>query len=140
MRISRGWTTVASAIAGFVMAIRMTSKSGVSTIERPVVSCRRGNASGCCGAAGACGGIGRLNTAQAIARTNRKATRGRTLIAAMSVDYLLGTLCGPNRLDPVYGWRRRNNGNNLWTYGDGTVRALFDDGLPTRTAHEDRHP
>src|SRR5438552_13925361 len=35
---SRGWTTVASATAGFVTAIRLMSKSVVNTVERPAVS------------------------------------------------------------------------------------------------------
>ena len=37
IRISRGWTTVASAIAGLVIAMRVTSKSVVRTVERPAV-------------------------------------------------------------------------------------------------------
>ena len=36
-RISRGWTTTASAIAGFVMAMRVMSKSVDITVERPAV-------------------------------------------------------------------------------------------------------
>ena len=43
IRISRGATTTASAIAGFVMAMRVTSKSVPTTVERPAVSCTRGN-------------------------------------------------------------------------------------------------
>ena len=35
MRISRGWTTTASAIAGFVIAMRVTSNSVVRIVERP---------------------------------------------------------------------------------------------------------
>ena len=38
IRTSRGWTTVASAIAGLVIAIRVMSKSVGKTVERPAVS------------------------------------------------------------------------------------------------------
>ncbi len=37
MRISRGWTTTASAILGSVMAMRVTSKSVDCTVDRPAV-------------------------------------------------------------------------------------------------------
>ena len=57
MRISRGATTVASATAGLVRAIRLTLKSVVSTVERPAVTMIRGIA-GCDGAAGGCGAAG----------------------------------------------------------------------------------
>ena len=52
IRISRGWTTVASAIAGFVIAIRVMLKSVASTVERPAVSDTFGNSLG--RAAGGC--------------------------------------------------------------------------------------
>ena len=42
MRISRGCTTTASATAGLVTAMRVTSKSVVRTVERPAVSDTRG--------------------------------------------------------------------------------------------------
>ena len=53
IRISRGCTTTASAIAGLVTAMRVTSKSVVSTVERPAVSATRGSRR--CGGACACG-------------------------------------------------------------------------------------
>ena len=49
---SRGWTTSASAIAGLVTAIRVMSKSVVSTVERPVVRSTRESTPG---GSGACG-------------------------------------------------------------------------------------
>ena len=57
MRISRGATTVASATAGLVRAIRLTLKSVVSTVERPAVTMIRG-IPGCDCAAGGCGAAG----------------------------------------------------------------------------------
>ena len=45
IRISRGCTTTASATSGLVMAMRVTSKSVVTTVERPAVSCTCGNES-----------------------------------------------------------------------------------------------
>ena len=38
---SRGWTTIASATAGFVTAMRVTSNGVVSTVERPAVRTTR---------------------------------------------------------------------------------------------------
>ena len=52
IRISRGATTVASATAGLVKAIRVTSKSVVSTVERPAVTMIRAIAGCDCAAGG----------------------------------------------------------------------------------------
>ena len=52
---SRGWTTSASAMAGLVTAIRVMSKSVVSTVDRPVVRSTRESTPGGSGACGACG-------------------------------------------------------------------------------------
>ena len=38
MRISRGRTTIASATAGLVTAMRVTSKSGLMMVDRPAVT------------------------------------------------------------------------------------------------------
>src|SRR6476469_2281824 len=67
-RISCGWTTVASATAGFVTAIRVISRSVLITVERPAVRFTRsaGGIAGCAGAGGgaACvaGGRGATGT------------------------------------------------------------------------------
>ena len=47
MRISRGRTTVASATSGLVTAIRVTSKSVDTMVERPAVTETCGNCFGC---------------------------------------------------------------------------------------------
>src|SRR4029453_8256767 len=61
-RISRDCTTTASATAGLVMAIRTTSKSTGSTVDRPAVSTTRstcpGNSAGACAAGRVAGGGG----------------------------------------------------------------------------------
>ena len=46
-RISRGLTTTASAIAGLVMAMRVTSKVVGTIVERPAVTDTCGMAAGC---------------------------------------------------------------------------------------------
>ena len=56
MRISRGWTTAASATAGFVIAIRVMLKSVVSTVDRPAVRDTLGNSLGLAACGGATGG------------------------------------------------------------------------------------
>ncbi len=55
-RISRCWTTTASATAGLVTAMRMISKSVRNTVDRPAVSTTRSTCPGSC--AGGCGRAG----------------------------------------------------------------------------------
>ena len=60
---SRGWTTTASATAGFVTAMRVTSNGVLSTVERPAVRTIRSKplVSAACAAASRLRGILRRN-------------------------------------------------------------------------------
>ena len=105
MRISRGCTTVASAIAGFVIAMRHV-EFGVSTSDRPVVTVMRSTP-------GPVRAAGRGACAMAIdsnpihsARSDTRATRGLAVVGIMSADNLFGSFCGTNRFHAAHRWRR----------------------------------
>ena len=120
---SRGCTTTASAIAGFVTAMRVMSNSVASTVDRPAVSTTRsktgwaaaepvatdagagGSAEGCCAAgggagAGCCARIGVPATARPNTRAARPIRPDRTGTVG-STNCLLSALRGSNCLDLV---------------------------------------
>ncbi len=123
---SRGCTTSASAMAGLVTAIRVMSKSVVSTVDRPVVRSTRDSTPGGSGACGVCGAWAASGDSQGVATTaaspsaNVSARRNGFiddlmtdccfLISTDGLFHPLGSADGLDGVDPDAGRRRAGAG------------------------------
>src|SRR4051794_22523262 len=116
IRISRACTTVASAIAGLVMAIRVMSNSVESTIDRPVVTCNFGNwagvgagTGGAPWAGGACAVTSESAATNDVDSTKTNRSRSRDDGKLISANHLFGAFSRADGFHAVDGRYHRRN-------------------------------